>query len=129
MAEAPQEWFRQAEYDFETARAMQAAGRHFYAVFFCHLSLEKALKGLYSARTGQRPPRTHNLPFLAQQGRVALPPSRSDSLFELNRASVLTRYPEDLDVLKKQFDPARTRAIIDQTAETLQWLRTQLSKQ
>ncbi len=129
MTQASEEWLRQSDYDFATARTMQEAGRRFYAVFFCHLSIEKALKGLYSGRTGRRPHRTHNLLFLARRAGLELPPSRSEFLFELNRASVLTRYPEDMETLERQFDAARTQAIVDQTAETLEWLGTQLKNQ
>jgi len=41
------EWLKQSDYDFETAKAMFKAGRYIYAVFMCHLSVEKALKALY----------------------------------------------------------------------------------
>lgn len=40
------EWFEQAEYDLDTAQALRRAKRYVYAVFMCHLSVEKALKGL-----------------------------------------------------------------------------------
>jgi HEPN domain-containing protein len=59
-----QEWFRQADYDMDTADAMFASGRYFYAVFMCHLSLEKALKGLIANRLDELPPKTHNLLYL-----------------------------------------------------------------
>jgi len=128
MAEASQEWFRQAEYDFETARAMQAAGRRFYAVFFCHLSLEKALKGLYAAKFGQLPPRTHDLLFLVERIGLELPEDRFDFVAALNTTSVRTRYPEDLAAMQAEFPEPRPRDILDQTEGTLRWLRTQLDK-
>jgi HEPN domain-containing protein len=37
-----QEWLKQADYDMETADIMFANGRYFYAVFMCHLAIEKA---------------------------------------------------------------------------------------
>ena len=57
----PEEWFRQADYDLETAEAMFKAGRYIYTVFMCHLSIEKALKGLYAKRFRKDPPKIHNL--------------------------------------------------------------------
>ncbi|MEO0284618.1 MAG: HEPN domain-containing protein [candidate division WOR-3 bacterium] len=33
-----EEWFKQAEYDLETAYAMFKTGRYIYTVFMCHLS-------------------------------------------------------------------------------------------
>ena len=47
MAKDYKEWFRQSDYDYDTAMFMHESGRYFYAVFMCHLSIEKALKGLY----------------------------------------------------------------------------------
>jgi len=43
----PEEWAKQTEYDLKTAKAMFKTRRYIYAVFMCHLSIEKALKGLY----------------------------------------------------------------------------------
>jgi HEPN domain-containing protein len=40
------EWLLQSDYDITTAEAMYESGRYFYAVFMCHLSLEKCLKGM-----------------------------------------------------------------------------------
>ena len=42
-----EEWFFQSDYDLETAQHMLQTGRNIYCIFMCHLSLEKALKGLY----------------------------------------------------------------------------------
>jgi HEPN domain-containing protein len=66
MANTPQEWMRQAEYDIETAKVMFDSGRYFYTALMSHLSVEKALKGVYTAHRRQLPPRTHDLPFLAK---------------------------------------------------------------
>ncbi|MGE5841540.1 MAG: HEPN domain-containing protein, partial [Deltaproteobacteria bacterium] len=42
-----QEWLRQSLYDMKTAEAMFIGKRYIYAVFMCHLSIEKVFKGLY----------------------------------------------------------------------------------
>lgn len=67
MAQAPEEWLRQADYDMDTADYMFAGGKYFYAVFMCHLSIEKALKGFYRKTLNQEPPRVHNLIYLPKQ--------------------------------------------------------------
>lgn len=126
MPKKIEEWLRQADYDMETAQAMFDAGRPFYAVFMCHLSLEKALKGLHVAVLEEEPPRTHNILFLAQQIGLDLPESLFDFLFMLNRASVLTRYPEELEELQKQFTESRTREILAEGREMLRWLKAKL---
>lgn len=55
------EWLSQSQYDLDTAQAMLDSRRYMYAVFMCHLAVEKALKALVVKRTGDTPPRTHNL--------------------------------------------------------------------
>ena len=47
MEKQTQEWLNQSDYDMDTAEYMHQGGRHIYAVFMCHLAIEKALKGLY----------------------------------------------------------------------------------
>jgi len=59
----PEEWFIQADYDFEAAEGMFKIRKYLYAVFMCHLSIEKALKGLYAKELEEIPPKTHNLIF------------------------------------------------------------------
>ncbi|MHC4882584.1 MAG: HEPN domain-containing protein [Planctomycetota bacterium] len=58
------EWLKQADYDMETAEFMYGGKRYFYAVFMCHQSIEKALKGLFQKTLQSVPPKTHNLIFL-----------------------------------------------------------------
>ena len=67
MSEKHEEWLKQADYDMDTADAMFSSGRYFYAVFMCHLSIEKSLKGLYSKELAEVPPKTHNLLYLLKK--------------------------------------------------------------
>jgi HEPN domain-containing protein len=67
MEQRTTEWLRQAEYDLETATFMFNGARYFYAVFMCHLAIEKALKGLYFERRRQLPPKVHNLVYLVKE--------------------------------------------------------------
>jgi HEPN domain-containing protein len=53
----PEEWFKQADYDLETAETLFKSGKYIYTVFMCHLSIEKALKGLYAKKFKKYPPK------------------------------------------------------------------------
>src|SRR4030042_6176672 len=64
MERRTEEWLRQSEYDMETADYLYRGGRYMYAVFMCHLAIEKALKGLYFERLRQVPPKSPHLLFL-----------------------------------------------------------------
>ena len=53
-----EEWLKQADYDMDTADAMFRSGRYFYAVFMCHLSIEKMTWRKYKRPTQKISPKT-----------------------------------------------------------------------
>ena len=128
MANTSEEWMRQADYDFDTAMAMFNSGRYFYAVFMCHLSVEKALKAVNLAHNKQPPPKTHNLVLLAELLPFSASEEQTDFLFNLSRANVATRYPEEMDSLIAEFPESKTREMLEQGREIVQWLKSELTK-
>ncbi len=122
----PMEWFKQAAYDLETAEVMFNTGRYIYTVFMCHLSIEKALKGLYAKKFEMGSPKIHDLSFLTKQIDLKIPELLQDFLEDLNDLSVPTRYPDELESLLKQYNKDRTRKILSQTKELLLWLKEKL---
>ena len=126
MSKNPQEWLKQADYDMKTAEVMFDNKRYFYAVFMCHLSIEKALKGLYLERLKEIPPKTHNLVYLVEKIKLLLPENLYDSVFALNRVSVPTRYPDDIQRMLKDYNEELTKKVIEGGKEALQWLKKQL---
>ena len=125
MAKDPQEWLRQADYDMDTAEYMLSGGRYFYAVFMCHLSIEKALKGLFQDRLSVMPPKTHNLIYLLNKVDVKPPESVGRFVVKLNEASVATRYPEDIDKLGKDYTQTIVRDMTAKSREVLAWIKVQ----
>lgn len=124
MAIKPDEWLRQAQYDMETADYLFDGERYFYAVFMCHLSIEKALKGLYAKRFNKTPPKTHNLIYLIEFINIDIPENHYDVIFTLNRISVPARYPNNLQTILKEFNKSKTIEVIEQSMEVLKWLKT-----
>jgi HEPN domain-containing protein len=100
MDKRSREWLKQADYDIDTAEYMFAGGKFFYAVFMCHLSVEKALKGLYQHCLKETPPKTHNLVYLLKKMNIRPEERVGKFIVRLNEASVATRYPEDIDNLQ-----------------------------
>jgi len=126
MSKSPQEWLKQADYDMETAEIMFDNKRYFYAVFMCHLSIEKALKGLYTQKLNKTPPKTHNLIFLVEKIKLELSEDLYDFIFTLNGVSVPTRYPDELQKLQKDYNTAKTRVLLEKSKEALKWLKARL---
>ena len=113
----PTEWLKQAEYDMDTAKAMLKTGRYIYAVFMCHLAIEKVIKGTYSKIIKKDPPRTHDLVYLSELITLDLTENLTGFLDSLNDVSIPTRYPDELEKLVQQYSKERTKKILKQTEE------------
>lgn len=124
----PKEWFLQADYDMDTAQYMFDGGRHFYCIFMCHLSIEKALKGLYRARLKTDPPKVHDLLFLSNSTQLTPPVEVKDLLYELDGLSVPTRYPDELKKMALAYNRRSTEPMLARARKALLWLRAQLPK-
>jgi HEPN domain-containing protein len=125
---SPEEWVKQADYDLVTAKAMFKTGRYIYTVFMCHLSIEKALKGLYAQKFKDNPPKIHNLVYLCKKIGLNLPNGLIKFVTELNQVSIPTRYPDELKILLKEYNKQRSSNLIKSTEETLKWLKEKLEK-
>jgi len=78
------EWFKQAEYDIETANIMLSGGRYIYAVFMAHLAIEKTLKGIWAFKLKEDAPKTHNLVYLYSKLSLELPEDIQKIIDKLN---------------------------------------------
>lgn len=120
-----EEWYFQSDYDLETAVDMLKSGRTVYCIFMCHLSLEKALKGLYIKKTGEFPSKTHSLMYFVEKLELDFEESIYEFIFTLNKISVPTRYPDDLRKLFAAYTKERTESILNQTKEVQLWIKQQ----
>ena len=120
-----EEWFFQSDYDLETAQYMLQSGRHVYCIFMCHLSLEKALKGLFTKRLNKIPPKIHDLMYFVEKTGISPEDSDRDFLKWLNRKSITTRYTEDLKKMISQFSYDYSKNIYKQTKVIQQWIKQQ----
>jgi HEPN domain-containing protein len=128
MQKRTEEWLKQADYDLDTADYMYAGGRYHYAVFMSHLAVEKALKGLYFEMRRQFPPKSHSLQYLLNETGIKAPKAQGKFIIRLSEASIPTRYPEDLEKIKKDFTLEAVGDILMRAKEAIQWIKKQLSK-
>jgi HEPN domain-containing protein len=122
MTEAEQRWMDQARYDLETARAMLDASRYIYVLFCCQQAVEKALKAKIVGRTGELPPRIHNLLRLAEASEVSLNSDQISLMRDLSGYYVKTRYPEDIQAMGSKLTRAIVADFLQKTGDMLQWL-------
>lgn len=125
LSNDPQEWLVQADYDLDTAEYMRQGGRNSYAVFMCHLAIEKAFKGLYFRILGKTPPKTHNLVYLINQAGIELPGKFMDFIAQLHEAHITTRYPEEILYLQKSYNKDLTSQILANGREVIEWTKQQ----
>jgi HEPN domain-containing protein len=124
--EIPQQWAERARYDLDTARAMLDTGRYLYVLFCCQQAVEKMLKAVIAERSGQCPPRLHNLLRLAEQAGVTLDQSQTVLMEDLSRYYIQSRYPEEIPALSRGLDRQRGEQVLGQTEGVLQWLSSML---
>lgn len=120
-----EEWFKQADYDLETAEELFERRRYMYVIFLSHLALEKALKGLYAKAMGMDAPKTHNLMYLAASIKLEIDAERQGFLQELSDLSIYTRYPYELSQIQKEFKAENTKELLMRSTEALAWLKRQ----
>jgi HEPN domain-containing protein len=126
MEKRTEEWLKQSAYDLDTADYMYAGGKYLYAVFMCHLSIEKLLKGLYYERLRQIPPKSHSLVFLLNEMGIEPPEVYRRFILKLSEASIPTRYPEDLAKVQQDYTQSIVKDILAESKETMVWIKQQL---
>ena len=126
MEKRTEEWLRQSDYDMDTADYMYYGSRYFYAVFMCHLAIEKSLKGLYYERLGQPPPKSHSLIYLLREIGIKPPEEHGRFIVKLNEASIPTRYPDELARVQKDYTENVVKEILAKSKEVVTWIKRQL---
>jgi HEPN domain-containing protein len=126
MEKQTEEWLKQADYDMDTADYMYKGGRYIYAVFMCHLSVEKALKGLYFEKLRKIPPKSHNLVYLLNEIGIKPPENPGMFIVKLGEASIPTRYPENLARLQQTYSENVVKSILLNGREVIQWIKEKL---
>lgn len=119
-------WLKIANYDLKTAEAMLKSKRYLYVGFMCNQSIEKILKGIYSDKFNQLPPRIHNLARLLKLVELGndIPKDLLEILNELNPLNIAARYPDQqLDIIK-ELDFHYSSKILEDTRRLFKWLKT-----
>lgn len=88
-------WRKGAQEEWDLAEELLAKGRTRHGLFFLHLALEKSLKALIWRATSDIPPRSHNLPRLAELTGLEMGEEHIEILAEMTRFNLSARYPEE----------------------------------
>ena len=101
-------------------------GLHLTCVEKCHSSLEKLLKGLI-VEQDKEPARIHDL--LRLISKVVVENLQNDiykTLDDLNGLFMLTRYPDDIELMEDMLNEAYVQHILSETKRIFRWLEKKL---
>lgn len=116
-------WRNSAESDLETAEILISNKKHLQGLFFCHLCIEKIFKAAIVRESGQMPPRSHDLFYLASQALIKFEQKDQEQLQILMKYQLEGRYPEYNPVT-----PSREKVIsyFDKTKVLMEWVKEML---
>lgn len=118
-------WKESAADAKQTAETLVENKRYHHALFFCHLALEKLLKGLVYKKTQHHPLPIHDLVKLAQEAGLSLSGEQTGQLAEITTWNVQARY----DSVKREFyrkaSPTFTKQWITIFQTLYLWLNAQ----
>ncbi|MHC4519881.1 MAG: HEPN domain-containing protein, partial [Planctomycetota bacterium] len=94
VAKQVEYWTVGSEEDLDAAESLLEKGHLRHGLFFAHLALEKMLKAPVVQRTGQSPPKIHNLVRLAQRAGLEPEPEQERFLRRYDVHQLEGRYPD-----------------------------------
>ncbi len=123
MRDETAKWLAIAEDDFAAARDLLATGHFGHVAVSCQQSLEKTVKGLLVEKTGELPPRTHDLLRLARLLGLDLSADHEQLLADLTALYLGVRYP---DMGAPALAEHEAAGLMAATGEVRQWLLSRL---
>ena len=100
--------------------------RDTYMRFSCAIWLSKRPLRDFTERMAETPPKIHNLIFLIEKMSLEPPDDLHEVIFSLNRVSIPTRYPDDIEKMKKEYNKRKTIIYVEKGKDVLKWLKAQL---
>ena len=83
-----------ADHDWEVAHQLLGLKHYSYALFFCHLTLEKLLKAIIVKNTDKAAPFSHDLVKLAELAEIPPDKEKLSSLDEITKFNISARYDD-----------------------------------
>ena len=123
-------WLELAADDLAAIHWLMKGKKHLQAAFFCHLTVEKALKAIIANVASEFPPRTHDLTKLAVRGGVfdELSEEQLSLLEELNPLNIDGRYPEYKTNISQMLTTETINRILKETEDFLCWTKKKLGR-
>ena len=122
-------WSKSSKKDFQVARDLFKLKYYSQCLFFCHLSVEKLLKGMVVEKINDFAPYTHDLQRLAEIAGISLDSEQEQILEVISTFNVAGRYPRaKLEFYKTYNNTGRAQKYLETTDNLLKWLKKEFRK-
>jgi len=123
-------WLELCDDDLKAAKALLKTKNFLWAGFICHLVAEKALKAAIAGMTGEAPPKTHDLPRLADKAGIGgdMSESHKNLLNRLTPLQIEARYPEYKEKITALLTEKYCGGLLGETEEFLCWIKRKLER-
>lgn len=121
-------WKREAAQSFETSQYLYRGKRYSDCLFFCHLTLEKILKGLLVEKTKKHAPYIHELDSLAEVTKLDLSDEQLQNLKIITTFNIQARYDNIKFSFHKRCTSDYTKKYLEITHQLYLWLKKQFPK-
>ncbi|OGZ66519.1 MAG: hypothetical protein A3C50_00345 [Candidatus Staskawiczbacteria bacterium RIFCSPHIGHO2_02_FULL_43_16] len=118
-----QYWEKSSKNDFAVAQYLFKSKKYSYALFFCHLSLEKLLKSFIVKHSKKSAPLEHNLVRLANKAGFTLSGEQKDLLSEITTFNIKARYDDYKTNFYKKATRVYAQSYITETKNLITWLK------
>lgn len=119
-------WLNESEEDFKVSGHLLEKGDFSYALFFCHLSIEKLLKAVYVKRKKEQPPYIHNLLRIAELCGIETDEKIKEILIRVTAYNIEARYPDEKNNFRKICTEDFTNKELKNAEKVIEWLKSLL---
>lgn len=119
-------WLKTADQDWKVANHLFEKKDYPYALFFCHLAIEKILKAIFTDKKDKTPPFSHNLVYLSEKAGLELNDENLELLEEVSDFNLEARYPDDKFSFYKKSTMEFTENKLKQIERLKKWLLQKL---
>ncbi len=120
-------WIKGSEIDFQAVKDISDNTKSYVqALFFLHLSIEKAIKALYVSKFNEHAPFSHGLLYLAEKCQLQLDDEKEELLSEINEFNLEARYPDEHYELHQKATQNFTLNYVKEGEKVRQWILEKL---
>jgi len=121
-------WKNSAQRNWQTALSLFKIKHYDACLFFCHLTLEKALKGLVTLRTNRPSPYIHDLAKLSEIAELGLSKIQIQNLRIITGFNLSARYDDIKLSFHKVCTKNYTEKYLEITKKLYLWLKERFPK-